>query len=274
MRRLPPCRWSPSSLCLVAALTAGCGSTDDAEKAVRDASNEAVAASKKAAGDLADKASDEATKLGNRASDEATKLGTKAADEATRLGDEAAEATKDAAGELADKAIDATKAAAEVTKDGAVAIYEDLRDDGELSRTAKGWLAAQAKGTSIESLVIKGAQLTPVALEASSVLLEAVDSDTAVEPIFQRIDEDPATVDAAIGDMPRVEVVEDVTVGFKQLEGFEGSDHVKERGFLVMWRYEDHLVGFVYRSRRTIDLAMVVAETPRLIRLTQKALEE
>lgn len=242
--------------CLTVLLLGGCNSAEDtveaSKKAVREASNDAVDASKKAASDLADKASSEAKKMA----------------------DDAVDASKEAASDLADKAVDASKAAAEATKDGATALYDDLRNDGELSQTAKGWLESQAEGTSIEALVVEGTQMAPVALEASKVLIDAVDSETAVEPIFQEIDDDPAKVDAAIGDMPRVEVVEDVTVGFKQLEGFEGTEHVKERGFLVMWRHEDHLVGFVYRSRRTIDLAAVVAETPRLIRMTQRALED
>ena len=248
-----------SYLCLAVTL-AGCNDAEDAVKAggkaVRDASSEAVDASKKAASDLADEASAKAS----------------------QMGEEAVDASKKAASDLADKAVDASKDAAsdlaDATKDGAKALYDDLRNDGELSQTAKGWLQAQAEGTSIETFVVKGVQLTPVALEASKVLYDAVDSETAVEPIFQEITDDPTKVDAAIGDMPRVEVVEDVTVGFKQLEGLEGAEHVEERGFLVMWRHEDHLVGFVYRSRRTIDLAAVVAETPRLIRMTQKALDD
>lgn len=211
-------------------------------------------------------------------------------DEAVKSGEQALDASKKAAGELADDAVDASKKAAEgavdaskkavgdladATKAGAQGLVDDLRPDGELSETAKGWLKARAEGsdTTIESVLVKGVQLAPVALEAAKVLAEATDSQTVVEPIFQKVDEDPAKIDAAIGGMPRVEVVDDVTVGFKQIDGFEGTQHVKQRGYLVMWRHEDHLVGFVYRSTRTIDLDTLVAETPRLIRLTQKALQ-
>lgn len=254
----PRLRRSSPSLCLCLVLAGGCDSArstvDASSKSVSEASAEAVETSKKTASELADKASDEATKL----SQDAVEASKKAADEAV-------DATKKAADE-----------AVEATKQGARSLYDDLRPDGELSRTAKAWLAKQATEGNIVSYVNKGVQLAPTAAEASRVLVDAVDSDTAVEPIYQQLGDDTeadlATVDAAIADMPRVEVVEDVTVGFEQLEGFEGTDHVKERGFLVMWRHQDHLVGFVYRSKRRIDLAAVVAETPRIIRMTQQIL--
>jgi hypothetical protein len=38
-----------------------------------------------------------------------------------------------------------------------------------------------------------------------------------------------------------------------------------------MWRQGDHLVGFVYRSRREIDIEKMVAEAPRLVKLVQTA---
>ena len=81
-------------------------------------------------------------------------------------------------------------------------------------------------------------------------------------------------VDKAIGDMPRVEVVDGVTVGFRQMDQVDTSTRVKERGYLVMWRHENHLVGFVYRSTRTINVDQLVAETPRLIELTQRTLTD
>jgi len=222
---------------------------------------------------------DDAVKSAEKAAkDKASELADDASKEATRLGDEAASASKKAAGELADKAVDASKTAASdlatATKDGARSLYDDLRNDGELSSSAKEWFATRASETSIESIVVKGAQLAPVALEASKVLLDAVDRETVIEPIFQKIDDDPAKVDAAIGDMPRVEVIEDVTVGFRQMERLDSSTHVAQKGFLVMWRHEDYLVGFVYRSTRTIDLDALVAETPRLLRLTEQALTD
>lgn len=226
---------------------------------------------------LACDSTDGAVKAGEQASKQALDASTKKAGE---LADEAADASKKAANQFADKAVDASKQAAtdlaDATKSGAQALVDDLRSDGELSKTATTWLKSQASGSdsTIESVLVKGVQLAPVALEAAKVLADATDSETVIEPIFQRVEDDPAKVDAAIGDMPRVEVVDDVTVGFKQIDGIDGTQHLEQRGYLVMWRQEDHLVGFVYRSTRTIDLETLVKETPRLIRLTQKALQD
>ncbi|MCX4241542.1 hypothetical protein [Paraliomyxa miuraensis] len=236
-----------SALLLLGPLS--CDSADDTvkagEQAAREASQQALDASKKKAGELAD---------------------------------EAADASKKAAGELADKSKQAASDLADATKSGAKALFHDLTNDGELSQTAKSWLEGQASGAdsvlTIETVLVNGVQLAPVALEAAKVLADATDSETVVEPIFQKVHDDPAAIDQAIGDMPRVQVVDDVTVGFKQIDGLSGTTQVKERGYLVMWRHEDHLVGFVYRSTRTIDLEKLVTETPRLIRLTQKALED
>ncbi|MEM7155518.1 MAG: hypothetical protein AAF799_21900 [Myxococcota bacterium] len=267
-------RWS-SALTLALLATFACESTDDAldkaEKATRNASQKAYDASKDKAGELAGKAGDKALELGNDAVDASKKkageLGDQAAAKATELGNDAVDASKEKAGELADDALDATKK-------GVRALYDDLRNDGELSQSAKAWFKEHATSASIEDIVTKGVQLAPVALEASRVLSDAVESDVAVEPIFQKIDEDTAKVDAAIGDMPRVEVVNDVTVGFKQMDQLDAHTDIKQRAYLVMWRHEGHLLGFVYRSTRTIDVDKLVAETPRLIRLSQAALED
>jgi len=178
------------------------------------------------------------------------------------------------------QAVDASKKAvgdaSHATRQSAQTLL-DLTPDGSLSETAEQWLAQQAeqaKGTDIESIVHTGVQLAPVALEASRVLAKAVDSTTVVEPIFQRIDDDPATVDAAIGDMPRVEIIEGVTIGFQKMDQLDAHTSIEQRGYLVMWRHEEHLVGFVYRSTRTIDLETLIAETPRLVTLSQRALDE
>lgn len=238
------------------ALTTACDSTDDAVKSAEDAAR---------------KASKDAVDASKKHVDNAKA-------EATRLGDEAVDASKQAAADLTDEAVDASKKAAgelvDATKTTTRKWVEDFRNDGELSTTAKAWIGKQASETSIEGIVVKGTQLAPVAMEASKVLLDAVDSETLIEPIFQKIDEDPKVVDKAIGDMPRVEVVDGVTVGFRQMDQVDTSTRVKERGYLVMWRHENHLVGFVYRSTRTINVDQLVAETPRLIELTQRTLTD
>lgn len=250
-----PRAWS-LLLCLPLCSTA-CDSTDDtvkkAEAAARDASQKAVDASKQAASDLADDAAEKAKTMGNDAVDASKKA-------AAGLANDAVDASKKAAAGLAD-------ATASKTREW----VDDLRNDGELSTTAKAWIAEQASGDSIETFIGKGAQLAPAAMEASRVLHDAVDSETALEPIYQEIDGDTSEVDAAIGDMPRTEVVDGVTLGFRQLDKSDNHEKVKERGYLVMWRHEDHLVGFVYRSKRTIDIDQLVAQAPRLYALTQGA---
>jgi len=242
-----------AALLLTVALPA-CDSTEDAEKAARDASQKALDASKDKANELAG--------------------------DAEKLGKDAADASKKAASDATDKAVDASKKAAgdavDASKKAAENLFEDLTNDGELSQTTKAWIAEQATkagSADIESIIQTGVQLTPVALEASKLLADAVDSERAIEPIFQKIDDDPAKVDKAIGDMPRVEAIDGVTVGFKQMDSLDADQSVKERGYLVMWRHDEHLVGFVYRSKRTIDLQALIAETPRLIALTQQALK-
>lgn len=249
-RRRPVAVVSPLVMLPLALALAACESASDAaksgEKAVVDASKDALDSSKKAAGELADKTVD---------------------------------ASKKAAGDLADDAVDASKKAAgdivDATTSGAKALFDDVRNDGELSESAKAWLKAQASGddSTIEAVLVKGVQLAPVALEATKVLVDATDSETRMEPIFQKVDGDPAKTDAAIAGMPRVEAIDGLTIGFKQMDSLDASKKVEHRGYLVMWRHEDHLVGFVYRSTRTIDLEKLVAETPRLAKLTQKALE-
>lgn len=256
MMRRCPVLLSSLTLALALALP-GCDSADDAvqsgEKAAADASKVAMDASKKAAADAAD----------------ASKK------KAGELADDAVDASKKAAVEVADSAVDASKDAVDATKAGAAALLDDVRTDGELSDSAKAWLKSQASDdSSIETVLVKGVQLAPVALEATKVLVQATDTETKIEPIFQKVDGDTSKTDAAIKGMPRVEVIDGLTVGFKQMDSLDASKKVEHRGYLVMWRHEDHLVGFVYRSTRTIDIEKIVAEAPRLVKLTQKALED
>jgi hypothetical protein len=190
--------------------------------------------------------------------------------------DGAVEKSKQAAGELASQAGDKASALAGEAGGKAKSLWDDLPSTGELSDSASGWISEQAKsaGGGIEAAIVKGKQLGPEALDIGSNLRKAVDSDTAIEPIYQEVEDGGRTaadVDAAIGDMPRKEVIEGVTVGFKRMDELSEQRSLKERGYLVMWRQGDHLVGFVYRSRREIDIEKMVAEAPRLVKLVQTA---
>ncbi len=150
-----------------------------------------------------------------------------------------------------------------------------LTDTGALSSAAVSLLDASASASgsaSIEAAVAKGKQIAPVVVEAKRTMNEAVDEDTAIEPIYQPIEPGEAPkVSESIRAMPRVEVIDGVTVGFKMLDDVEMTKIKKERAVLVMWQQGDHLVGFLYRSRRTIDLEVVVRKTPQLMKLMQAA---
>ncbi len=201
----------------------------------------------------------------------------------SRKASEAAQATRELADDTAKttaKVVDATKQAVDTTKDAAgkgkalldsaSALWADIPGTGELSKTAKSWLATASSNGSIEATIHRGQQIAPVALEIGKSVGSAIDSETRVEPIYQAIEDGKqAQLDAAIEDMPRTEVVDGLTLGFKQLDELSNEKTVKERGYLVTWRDGDHLYGFVYRSKRTIDIDKLVTDAPRLLRLTK-----
>ena len=49
-------------------------------------------------------------------------------------------------------------------------------------------------------------------------------------------------------------------------------DRISEQAYLVVWRQDDRLIGFIYRSRRSVDLVQLVGLAPRLIGLVRSAL--
>ncbi len=191
---------------------------------------------------------------------------------------------------LAKEGADATDRAAAAAKESsevASAWASDIkRSSGELSATASHWIddaAALAKGSeaTIESILASGTQIAPTAVEIGASLSSAVDRDTVFEPIFQRVDAPAAEggalrtseeADKAIAAMPRVEVIDGLTIGFKDLTSTTAKERVTESGYLVIWRKDGYLVGFVYRSRQEVDLERLVADAPRLIGLVQAAL--
>ncbi len=198
-------------------------------------------------------------------------------DDANALAKEGAEVTDRAAAAVKERSKAASEWAADVQ-----------RSSGELSATASHWIdqaAAQAKGSgaTIESILASGKQVAPTALEIGSSLAKAVDRDTFFEPIFQRIE--PASkdgeaetlrtserADKAIAAMPRVEVIDGLTVGFRDLTSTTAGERLSESGYLVIWRKGDYLVGFVYRSRQTIDIERLITDAPRLVALVKAAL--
>jgi hypothetical protein len=197
---------------------------------------------------------------------------TKATDAATKAAQNAVDGAGKRVDELGKRTTDATKDAIDKTKNATRKAWADLPGSGELSSSAMTWMKDTAESTDMRAVVAKGVQIAPVALEIGKTINAAVDSDTAIEPIYQSLDgRDPAEVDKAIGSMSRVEVVDGVKVGFSQLSKLDAGTSVDESAYLVTWRRDDHLLGMVYRSKRTVDLDMLVKEAPRLIALTQAA---
>jgi hypothetical protein len=202
-----------------------------------------------------------------------------------------AEDVSDASRKVADATVDGTKQTIDGTRravddvtalaDGkaerAASMYAAVTDTGQLSQSATGWIEARAReqGGTLEQIIVKGAQVAPVALEVGRVLNQAVERDTAIEPIYQKIDDTAASadLDAAIGDMPRVEVIDGLTVGIRRLDTLKTNETSKERAYLVTWRQADHLVGFLYRSTRTIDIDKLVSDLPPLVRATRAVLQ-
>lgn len=208
----------------------------------------------------------QATEKGKQAASDAVDASKKAVDASKKAADDAVDAGK--------KAVDATKGAVDASKkavDDAKKWWDDVPDTGEMSDKTKAWLAKAADDgeASIEKALADGEQYAPTAVQIAKGLSSAVDSETGFEPIYVKV-EDKASADEKIGDMPKVQVVDNLTIGLKRVDEWEGLTKNKERGYLVLWREDDHLVGFVYRSRSEIDLEKVAAEVPRLVKLVRE----
>lgn len=198
-------------------------------------------------------------------------------DAAQREASAMAEQTQKKASELATAAGDKTVAAAKAARDWA----GGLVTSGKLSETVEGWLrrGAAASGEGIEAVLKRGEQGVPVAVEIGKALIGAVDSDTLIEPIYQEVGGGPqelalkrAEADAAIQGMTKIEVIDGLQVGFKELSSLDLAHHVSEQAFLVVWRQDDRLIGFVYRSRRDVALQELVAVAPKIVGLVRSAL--
>lgn len=169
-------------------------------------------------------------------------------------------------------AIQTATAVASELQGSAQKMFTGLSTDGKLSETATSLVSAAGKAsTGIEKTVADGAQIAPAAWEIAKAVNAAVDDQTVIEPIVQKAGDKEAT-DKAVKGMPRVEVIDGVDVGFRQLDQLDTQKSVKERAFLVLWRRDDKLVGFVYRSRREIDLDALVKLAPKLVALFNKSL--
>jgi hypothetical protein len=225
--------------------------------------------------DASERAAREAGAVAERTQQQAGELVAAAGERTADAARSAAEQTQQRAGELVAAAGERTADAARAARDWAVGLTA-----GELSATVQDWLrrGAEASGEGIEAVLRRGEQAVPAALEVGKALASAVDGDTMIEPIYQQVGAGGdlalrrGEADAAIRGMPRVEVIDGLQVGFKQLSSLDLGHRVQEQAFLVVWRQDDRLIGLVYRSRRDVDLGQLVALAPRLIGLVRAAL--
>ena len=220
---------------LVAALAiAGCGKSSAGDKQDDD-DKSIVDKARGAADDLGSEARDRARDLADRARAEKRDLTRKAGE---RVGD-----VKDRIGGMLGRA--------EAAGDDAIAI---LRPYAEKSRDHA------------ENLIVDGKQQAGKAAAIAAAVAPKVAQGVGIRPIYVEVGAggDGAAIDAAIGRMPRVEVIDGLTVGFRALG---------KRQVLVAYRRDDHLVGFVYTSLTDMIIEHVIDQAPRLIPLVKLAIE-
>lgn len=196
--------------------------------------------------------------------DEATKQAKAAADQAVI---DAEAAAKKAASDAATS----TKSAFEAQSKRARDWVDKASENADMSQEALE--ALKSAGSGVASLFESTTQMAPAAIEIGRVLYDAYDKDIDFDPIWRKVDtpEAQAALDATIGEMPRVEMIDGLKVGFKDLSSRDISRSVTESAYLVLWRQEDHVMGFVYRSRTTVDIEALIGEAPRLIVLARGA---
>ncbi|MFV8754683.1 hypothetical protein ACNOYE_29400 [Nannocystaceae bacterium ST9] len=227
-----------------------------------------------------DEQEDKAKQAGEKAKqagDKALKAGEELAEQAGEKAVEAGEKAKQAGGELVDRAGEKTHELVDSASEEAKQLWAGkLPDTGELSERAAAIIrgAGEVDSTSVEAMVARGFQIAPVALEVGKTLHSAVDGDTVIEPVIQKVDDEEAQakLDDKIKDMPRVETIDGVSVGFKDMTQYDTGGRTTDSAYLVLWRRDDRLIGFVYRSHHRIDIDTLVRETPRLYRLIEGAL--
>jgi hypothetical protein len=174
----------------------------------------------------------------------------------------------------ADKAAKAAGRAGKAAYAKAREVGRDIADKGErVHARAVELLEPHARRfkDGIEAIVLGAEQRATVAAKIGAAAAEVVDGDTTIIPIYQGIEdaEARARVDAAIGQMPRSEVIDGLTVGFKELTDLDSQRRTAESGYLVVWRRDNQLIGFIYRSKTTIDFAKLAA----LVRVVNTALD-
>lgn len=182
------------------------------------------------------------------------------------------DATEQAEAEAKEQLSAARTSAKEAVDEKLDELKDEIPTTGELSGKALDYLKSDDAKEGAASAIDSGAQLLPVAKEVADVLSRSVEKDLVIEPIVQKVDDEAkrAELDKQIGEMPRTEVVDGMTVGFSQMSQKSTEGTVDESAYLVMWRKGDYLLGFFYRSRKEVDVEVLVREAPRIIELVSK----
>ncbi|EDM78036.1 hypothetical protein PPSIR1_23504 [Plesiocystis pacifica SIR-1] len=205
--------------------------------------------------------------------DQSKEIAAKAGEKGKDLMAQAGERGKELAGEAGEKGKAFAGEAGQEARARLQKLWGEVPERGELSEQAKGLLhdGAQVSNAGAEAAVTKGTQLAPVAADIAKTLMSAVDSELLIEPVVQDLADEAARaeLDAKIADMPRVETIDGVQVGFKELVQTDTAGRTTESSYLILWRRDDKLLGLVYRSKKRVKVDELIAQAPRLLKLVQ-----
>ncbi len=187
-------------------------------------------------------------------------------DDAKAKANEQASSLKERGSELAavaeaqkQKAIDHLKA---IAADGEK--YWDHREEHARAAVEAVRPYADRAGTSVSSIIVAGQQVVDKVGAIAREVGPKVGAGLGIQIIYEKLGDAGAraALDRAIGQMPRVEVIDGLTVGFSPQS---------KRQYLVVWRQGDALVGFVYTSLVDRIIDDVVARAPGLVKLVRDA---
>jgi len=234
-------RQSFTALAVVVALCVGCGRSDNrADK-------------KKPEPTLEEEAREAARDVRNRAEGGLDVVRSEARDKM--------HAAREQVGRLGDRA-SALKDRAAAVHERASALEQKLENTGLDAIEFLRPYAEKGKG-GIEELIVQGKVNAVAAARVVAATAPAIAEGVGFRPIYIELGgkDDQEAIDRAIGNMPRVEVIDGLTVGFRAFT---------KRQFLVVWRRDDRLIGFVYTSLIDVLIGHVVEQAPRLIALAEK----
>lgn len=210
---------------------------------------------KKAEPTLEDRAEEVAGDVRDRTRDGLDRLRTHARDKAR--------AARDQAGQFREGA-ERVRNRARALEHHALALKDQAATAGEDAVEIIRPYVQKGKGQ-VEELIVAGKANAVQAARLAAAAAPALADGVGFRPIYIELGDqnEQKAIDGAIGNMPRVEVIDGLTVGFRAFT---------KRQLLVVWRQDDRMVGFVYTSLLDVAIEHVVEQAPRLIGLVGKAL--